>query len=278
MIDYFAIGHITEDEIGQVLMPGGTVFYGALTASNLGLRTAILTSCPKHYLPPETLNSTNMAIVESQQITRFQNTYKIVDFESYRTQTVKSMAGKIHADDVPKAWLESKLIHLGPLVGEIDDEVLKLFPDALVALSLQGWLREIDSNGVVRNKVWSGSDILPYADLGFCSSEDLTPDVDIEEWAKAVPLLAITHGRRGVTIYEKGSSFRIDPIPVVEVDPTGAGDVFAAAFLVRYLETRDSKESAIYASIVAGLSVSSLGGDSIPDRDYICEIRKKFNL
>ena len=45
MIDYFAIGHITEDVIGQVSLPGGTVFYGALTASRLGLTSAVLTSC-----------------------------------------------------------------------------------------------------------------------------------------------------------------------------------------------------------------------------------------
>ena len=278
MIDYFAIGHITEDVIGQVSLPGGTVFYGALTASRLGLTSAVLTSCPRGYSPPVKLNSTEIAIVESEQITRFQNTYEFVGSETYRTQTVKSVAGKIQGNDVPEDWLESKLIHLGPLVGEIDDEVVKLFPDSLVALSLQGWLRQLDSNGVVRNKVWSGTEILLHADLGFCSIEDLSPDVDIEEWAKLVPLLVITDGRRGAMIYEKGVPFKIAPISVEEVDPTGAGDVFAAAFLIRYSETMDSMESAIYASIAAGLSVSSLGGDSIPDRDYICEIRKKLNL
>lgn len=278
MIDYFAIGHITEDRIDEVLMPGGAVFYGTLTASKLGLTTAILTSCPKGYLPPEKLNSTEISIVESEQITRFQNIYKHDDSESYRTQIVESTAGNIHVNDVPTNWLDSKLIHLGPLVGEIDDEVVKLFPDALVALSLQGWLRDIDSNGLVQNKAWLGTDILPYADLAFCSVEDLSPDIDIEEWAKLAPLLAITDGRRGATIYENGIPFKIDPIPVEEVDPTGAGDVFAAAFSIRYCETRDSRESAIYASVVAGLSVSSLGADSIPDRGYICEVMKKLNF
>jgi sugar/nucleoside kinase (ribokinase family) len=48
------------------------------------------------------------------------------------------------------------------------------------------------------------------------------------------------------------------------VDATGAGDVFAAAFFVRFFTTRDPWESARFATLVASRSVTRVGLDGIP--------------
>ena len=47
-------------------------------------------------------------------------------------------------------------------------------------------------------------------------------------------------------------------------DATGAGDVFAAAFFVRLLETRDPWEAARFANRVAAVSVTRPGLQGIP--------------
>ena len=54
-----------------------------------------------------------------------------------------------------------------------------------------------------------------------------------------------------------------------EVDPTGAGDVFGTAFLLRYAETRDALVAARFANVVASMSVEAQGIDAIPMRDVV---------
>jgi sugar/nucleoside kinase (ribokinase family) len=48
------------------------------------------------------------------------------------------------------------------------------------------------------------------------------------------------------------------------VDPTGAGDIFAAAFFTRLLKTRDPWEAARFATLLASYSVSRVGLQGIP--------------
>ncbi|MFP3855064.1 MAG: carbohydrate kinase family protein, partial [Anaerolineales bacterium] len=58
--------------------------------------------------------------------------------------------------------------------------------------------------------------------------------------------------------------------PEVEtVDPTGAGDIFAACFISRYLETKDPEESARFANELAAFSTTREGMDSIPTAEEI---------
>jgi hypothetical protein len=59
------------------------------------------------------------------------------------------------------------------LEGEIWDGVEKSFSDSLIALSLQGGIREIDSDGLVGQRIWASTNFLPHADIGFCSMDDL---------------------------------------------------------------------------------------------------------
>jgi sugar/nucleoside kinase (ribokinase family) len=59
--------------------------------------------------------------------------------------------------------------------------------------------------------------------------------------------------------------------PAVEVDPTGAGDVFAAAFLVRLQETEDPVQAARFANAVASFCVEGPGVAGIPTREQVEE-------
>ena len=53
------------------------------------------------------------------------------------------------------------------------------------------------------------------------------------------------------------------------VDPTGAGDVFAAALFVRYTETGDLVASARFAHAAAARSIEGRGTSAIPGREAI---------
>jgi sugar/nucleoside kinase (ribokinase family) len=55
------------------------------------------------------------------------------------------------------------------------------------------------------------------------------------------------------------------------VDPTGAGDIFAAAFFTRLLSTRDPWEATRFATLVASCSVTRVGLGGIPTPSEIEE-------
>ena len=88
------------------------------------------------------------------------------------------------------------------------------------------------------------------------------PVAAARELGRHVKLAVVTRGPRGVVAFDSGSGTLTDvlAIPVDAVDPTGAGDVFVAAFMASFhtgwpLETRLR-----FGSLCASLSVLSLGG------------------
>jgi sugar/nucleoside kinase (ribokinase family) len=58
---------------------------------------------------------------------------------------------------------------------------------------------------------------------------------------------------------------------VQEVDATGAGDIFAAAFFVRLYTTHDPWEAARFATLLASYTVTRVGLDGIPTEKEIRE-------
>jgi sugar/nucleoside kinase (ribokinase family) len=56
---------------------------------------------------------------------------------------------------------------------------------------------------------------------------------------------------------------------MTEVDATGAGDIFAAAFFTRLYLTRDPWEAARFATQLAAYSVMRVGLEGIPTPEEI---------
>lgn len=85
------------------------------------------------------------------------------------------------------------------------------------------------------------------------------------------PVTGLTMGERGSLILEKGKilhcpAFNVTPV----IDTTGAGDVFHAAFAIRYLETQDLMACLRFASAVSALKCMKLGGRTgIPNRQQV---------
>jgi sugar/nucleoside kinase (ribokinase family) len=101
----------------------------------------------------------------------------------------------------------------------------------------------------------------------FASAEDVVgQEAAVLEWIQRMPIAAVTVGRAGALLYVNGERYEISPRPATEVDATGAGDVFAAAFLIRYQLDGDPWEAAAAAACAASLSVEGEGWAGIPDR------------
>ena len=267
--DFLAIGHVVRDITPEGFRLGGTVTYGALTAQKLGHHPAVVTS-----VGPELVGEMESSFAEipvhkvpSVETTTFQNTY----LDGERSQRVSSVAGPIRASDVPRRWRAAPMVLLGPIAGEVSADLPLHFADSVIVASLQGWVRGWDGDGKVTPRTWEGRELLPRVDAAVVSSEDVNDDSLIDRWAELTPVLIVTRGERGAALHLHGRQEAVPAFPAGEVDPTGAGDVFAAAFLVKYHETRQALESARFASCAASLSVESEGAEGIPTRAQVEE-------
>ena len=64
--------------------------------------------------------------------------------------------------------------------------------------------------------------------------------------------------------------------PEDEIDPTGAGDTFATAFLIRLHETGDIEAAARFGAAAASLSVGGVAAAAIPTRDEIEQRMQRY--
>jgi sugar/nucleoside kinase (ribokinase family) len=265
MLDYLAVGHVARDDTPDGHTVGGAVIFGAVTAARMGLRAAIVTSAARGFDPGPALAGVPLHVVPSDATTTFRNVYR----GGTRTQHIRDVAGPIVASDVPDEWSRAPMVFLAPLARELGDDVAAGFPGATVVASLQGWLRRWDASGLVTPMRWDGGGLLPHVDAAIVSEADFAGDDTVARWAGSAAVLIVTRGSDGASLYHRGVRRDVPPFPAREADPTGAGDVFGTAYLVRLHETGDPIESARYASCAAGFSVQAPGVAGIPTRAQV---------
>lgn len=267
-VDYLVIGHVAHDLTPDGWRLGGTVAYSGLTARALGMKVGILTAHgPETSL--EALNDIPVISSDSPHSTTFENIYT----EHGRVQYLRAQAQKIDLNAVPDPWQNASIIHLGPIANEMDSALPEWMSPALLGVTPQGWMRAWDSDGRVSPAEWKDSEsVLGKASAVVISREDVQGDDElIEHMAHQTRILAVTEANDGCVLYWHGDRRRFRAPKVHEVDATGAGDVFAAAFFVRLLKIRDPWESARFATLIASRSVTRVGLAGIPTAEDIEE-------
>jgi sugar/nucleoside kinase (ribokinase family) len=229
-IDYLLLGHMTADLTPHGRTPGGTVSYAAQVAHTLGRRVGIVTSTAAG----ETLLATlaqyaALSVRVADHTTTFENIYRGTE----RIQYCHSTATYLTWDDIPAGWLNAPFVHLGPIAAEVDPRLIhRLPPETLVLLTPQGWMRHMDADGRVHFKRFYDEDVLRRADVVVFSRQDIVAAPELEpEFAALVKHLFVTDGASGGTYYHQGVPQPYAAYPVTEVEPTGAGDVFATTLL-----------------------------------------------
>lgn len=264
--DYVVIGHVTHDQQadGSVLS-GGTALYGALAATRLGCRVGIVTAGPVAVDVAALMPDALLHCHPAEQATVFANRYR----DGQRTQYLLGRAPTIDLATMPVAWWRAPVVHLGPLAGEIDPVALAGHAPRWLGATPQGWLRRWDATGLVA--------LGPPADPVAFARASLRVLVMSEgaEATCAEPLFAPVLARGGLVVVTRGAAGSLlhqgnDIVPVgayrvEEVDPTGAGDVFAAVLMVRLAAGDAPAAAAAYASAAGALTVTGRGLAAVPD-------------
>jgi hypothetical protein len=265
--DFLVIGHITKDLLPDGYTVGGTVTYSSITARNLGRRAAILTAADPGFEPGPLLDGITLLRLPSAATTTFQNLYP----DGYRVQYIRAVAAPISCAAVPAGWRGVPIVHLGPLAQELPPDIGGCFIQALVGVTPQGWMRQWDGDGRVSPMPWlHAAEVMARARVLVFSREDVAGDEDlIECYARLAQIMVVTQAQRGAILYYHGERRCFPAFVAREVDPTGAGDVFAAAFLIRLHETNDPAEATHFANCVASFCVEAPGVTGIPTRAQV---------
>ena len=259
-VDYLVIGHVAHDLTPDGWRLGGTAAYSALTARALGLRVGIITASGPE-TPLAALGDIPVISLESPNSTTFENIYTKIG----RIQYLRAQATRIDLHLVPEPWRRASIIHIGPIANEVDSTLPAGFSPTLLGLTPQGWMRQWDSECRVSRVEWRDADAaLARAHAVVISREDVNGDDEvIEHMAQQTRVLAVTESAAGAVLYWNGDRRRFRAPDVTEVDATGAGDVFAASFFFRLLNTRDPWEATRFATLLASRSVTRVGLDGI---------------
>ncbi len=283
MFDLVGIGNPVYDEIitphirtdGRVL--SGCSTNACLAARKLGLPKVGFVGCigkdhEENFRAKMAHNGVDLSGVKASQAT---GGFKLIyDTTGNRTLDVLGVSDRIFPEDIPKEYLNARMILLGPILGEVSLDLLRFIrakSDAEVFLDPQGMTREVDPSGRVVNR----SDVaatMTYAGLvDFIKPNEHEAHVmtGYEDpfysarlmvgWGAKVAI--VTLAERGSIVAKERNLLRILAYKTLAKDPTGAGDTYAGAFIVKYLSGANLYQCGLFASAAASIKVEYTGPD-----------------
>ncbi len=153
-------------------------------------------------------------------------------------------AGVVHLGEQPQAWVSAARRQGMLLFGDVGwDPSQQWSPDLLHQLA------ELHA-------------FLPNSAEAMAYTRTDDPQAALLRLADAVPVVVVTCGGQGSIAIDSitGEEEWVPSLPVNSVDATGAGDVFAAAFVLASLRRWTLRNRLAFANLCAALSVQQVGG------------------
>lgn len=265
---------VLEDGSTRLAEPGGATLYAALGAALWPVRAGVVsrhgTDYPAWALEALADRGVDLGGVRCDGERALRGW---LIYEGGRRRIVHRDDGPSHADaspspaEVPEAWLRSaRLVHVSPMPFEAQAAQVE------ATAAVEGLAVSLDPHLAIGADTWDAwLGILTRLDYLFLSEDDVHPHVLAEEPeallrrlvttplpspgaappARRLRLAAFKRGERGGSALDvrSGRTLRWEPRATRVVDPTGAGDAFAAGFLAGSLNG-DGVERALERAVV----------------------------
>lgn len=184
-----------------------------------------------------------------------------------------SAAGALCPDDIPPAYFAgAAILHLTGITPLLSANCLKAIRHAMRIAKERNMLVSFDPN--IRLKLWRGADhsqlmreLARASDILFVGLEEARVLVGTTEpsevfdrlWGLGLKRAALKDGSRGAWVGEPGLIRHIPSAKCVCIDPVGAGDAFAAAFLAGVLDGRDTEDCGRMGAIAGAMATCTTG-------------------
>lgn len=272
IVTALAVGHVTHDRYGDKIVPGGCAFYASRTWQALGADVTLATAVGDDFLCDGDLEGIEVERRAGGLTTVFTNTYEA---DGSLIQRVENTASRVDPllGDVDRRGFD--ICFLAPVISELGlGPWLDAVEARLFGAGMQGFFRgpgRSDEPGSLSRPVistgWKPSAaLLSRLDAAFLSMEDLSwfgsPGF-LDALRSQVGCVVVTDGERGSTVYCKDEVTRVGIYETTCVDPTGAGDTFAAATLMGLAQGQSPVEAARLGAAAASIVVEGTGGETL---------------
>ena len=221
------------------------------------------------------LNKRNVEfkLYHSEQTGGFQLEY--YDDQGNRHLSILGQAGDIQFEILPELK-DASLVLLGPILGEVSKNFgyqIREHTSAPIFLDPQGTLRK-SRDGKIAHEITDDfkelASISKVVKANELETETVTGVAPRSNPRKAVEALhkygaeisILTLAEAGSIIFDGKNFFEIPPYTTNAIDPTGAGDTYAAGFCYQYLrEPSNLLKAGCFGSSVASVMVENTGPD-----------------
>ena len=271
--DFLAIGHVARDEFeGELTWRlGGTALYAAATAARLGTTTALVTRVGPDEKPALEERCAQLGIALHALPSSATTTFAFRYVEGRRFMRLRARAKGISPNDVPAAWRAARAVVLGSIAHELDRTLFGRTAPRATVLVAQGYLREWSADGAITPRSWDDAeDIVPLVSAVVLSEDDVAGDLSAPRRWSRNGRVYVTLAERGVLVLDRGTETTVPGYSVERVvDPTGAGDAFAAGLAIALADGRSPDECARFANAVASFAVEDVGMAGLADRTRV---------
>ncbi|GGL93743.1 PfkB family carbohydrate kinase [Nakamurella endophytica] len=249
---------------GMGSCPGGVANL-AVAASRLGLRTGLASTFGDDVYGEflwRTLADEGVDLSLSRRIGDWHSPVTV----SLAVQRDRAMVTHSHPSPVPMAELVPEppaaaagVVSIGAepqtWVPAAKDKGMRLFGDV-------GWDASEQWSRSVLDQLDDLHAFLPNSTEAMAYTRTEDPRAALMELADLVPVVIVTCGGQGAIGVDSttGEEEWVPSLPVNAVDATGAGDVFAAAFILGTLRDWPLRNRMAFANLCAALSVQQVGG------------------
>jgi ribokinase len=264
---------------------GGTATYATLALRSLGLQSALIGAVGRDHdiMLREPLEMAGVELA-GLRVDAVPSTAYVLDYEgepAQRKVRLQHQGPRIRAQDIPATLPRATFVHVGAVAGEV-------LPEAVDRLAGWGIPMGIDLHALRRFEP-GGMVLIDKADecgidfgcfdtvkgsveeiLAFNGSSGEPVDALRGIARRGVRNVFATDGRNGALLLADGEPVVIPAFPVTEVDATGAGDVFLAAFLfARHGMGESARDAALFAAAAASFVVEGPGATWLGDRTAV---------
>jgi sugar/nucleoside kinase (ribokinase family) len=273
-MDIAVCGNPTLDVLGKDgrirITPGGTALFASCAAEYLRARVRIIGNIGEDY-PRSVLSwlkyrGLNLRLLRKTEnpSTRFRIGYHQ---ESRRLWLLEP------GSPIEPAWKGGPVqgLHLGPVFNEVSESLARSLRKkcAFMSLDIQGLVRKVNRSAEVQTWRRNLDPVLKLCDMVKASVAEAKFQTSSRNHRDILDRFLATGPKHAIiTLGGKGSllgvgtnqKFFIPPFPEGRIrDPTGAGDVYAGAWLTSYLRTKDPVWAASAGSAFGSLASQRTG-------------------
>jgi 2-dehydro-3-deoxygluconokinase len=270
-----SIDSIRNDQGFVTNLLGGAAIYPAVVAASIGARVGLVSRIGDDF-DASYLDFLQQVGVDTQGVTQSQGPSTRIHLE-YQGEDLKSInvsegvATAMTARDFPSKYYNTQLVHFTTLPYPVQLELQSLLKNrCIISYDPHAELNTMNLQAI--------KTLLRDVDILICNLHELQKITKENNVTNAIQkinsfgpsLFCLMNGSKGASIVFEGKTIAIPSFPPRQiVDFVGAGDAFAAGFLVSHTRGYSLYDSGIVGALCGSHIIGGYGLTCLPTKEYI---------